>query len=125
MTRADLEPYVPADRLAVLREAGGTLGARLTTTDEQRRDALRHMAEALAAQRATEGSMRVTWSRGEPTVLEVHGHLEHLPGPAGTRLVFAVDRLAERTLSGAEVPRDEAARLRRLRAELAELETGA
>lgn len=121
MTRAELEPYTPADRHMVQREAGGVLPARLTTTDEQRRDALRHMAEALAAERATEGAMRVTWSRGEPTVLHIVGHLEHLPGPRGTRLIFALDSVTERTLTGAEVPRDEGARLRRLRAELAEL----
>jgi hypothetical protein len=117
-----LEPFTPADMLTVARADDGTvLPARATTSDEQRAEAIAHVRATRARTRESTGVVEVRWSRGEPTLLTVAGHVEHLPTPRGTQRVFAVDAVTEHTLGGVPILRDEAVRLRTLRAELADM----
>jgi hypothetical protein len=116
-----LEPFTPADALPPLRLNGEVDPARLTTTDEQRAEALQHAADELTRAHATEGVLEVRWSRHEPTVLTVTGHFEQLPTPRGTVAVFLPDRVTEATRAGVPIEHSESVRLRTLRQELADM----
>lgn len=115
----DAGDFHPAAERPRLLAAGVVLPPRLTTTDEQLREAKKHLeAVALSASAAAARAL-VHWTRSEPSVVEVHGHVEHLTLPTGVEEVFATDRVVERDVDGHELPRDEIARLERLKAELA------
>lgn len=115
----DAGDFTPAAELPKLLVDSEVLPARLSTTDEQTREAKRHLEAAALAAGADGARALVHWSRYPASVLEVHGHLEHLTRPTGVEAVFATDRIVERTADGAVVPRDELARLARLKDELA------
>lgn len=121
MGALSLPPFTPADTLPPLRLGDDIDPARMTTSDEQRAEALRHIAAECVRTHAKAATLEVRWTRGTPTVLEVSGHFEHLPTAAGVVAVYCPDEIAEHTLSGVAVQHDEAERLRRLRAELAEM----
>jgi hypothetical protein len=115
----DAGDFTPAAERGAVNDDQGTLPARLTTTDEQKHEAKRYL-EGVALRASADGArVLVHWSRYPATIVEVHGHLEHLTLPTGVEAVYATDRLVERTVDGAEVPRDEAVRLARLKSELA------
>jgi hypothetical protein len=115
----DAGRFTPAAELPKLLVDGEVLPARLSTTDEQTREAKRYLEQAALAAGADGARAVVDWSRGAPTTLEVHGHVEHLTLPSGVEAVWTTDRLVERTLAGEVIPRDELARLARLKSELA------
>lgn len=122
MDALSLEPFAPAAALSVGRTAlGDTDPARLTTSDEQRAEALEHAAELMVKAHATRATLEVRWTRGEPTVLTIAGHFETLPTPRGDVAVFAPDEVTEHTRGGVPILHDEAVRLRTLRAELADM----
>ena len=117
-----LEPFTPAAALAVGRMGlGETDPARLTTSDEQRAEALEHAAELMVKAHAERATLEVHWTRAEPTVLTIAGHFEHLPTARGEVAVFAPDDVAEHTLGGVPILHDETVRLNTLRAELADM----
>lgn len=95
-----------------------TLG-RLTTTEEQRMEALHKIAEHMQrnANRGRTVRATVKWTRGEPTVLEVEFATEHIEG----KRVYLADKITEYTTQGAEIQPNEQARLRTLQAESLEL----
>lgn len=116
-----LEPFTPTAALPVARGSNGTDPARLTTSDEQRAEALERAAEAMVRAHATRAEVEVRWSRSDPTVLTIEGHFEHLPTPRGEVAVFAPDTVTEHTLRGVPIHHDEGVRLNTLRAELADM----
>lgn len=115
----DAGDFTPSAELPKLLVDNEVLPARLSTTDEQMREVKRHLEAVALAGSANAARALVHWSRYEPTTVEVHGHVEHLTLPTGVEAIFATDRIVERLSTGAEVPRDELARLARLKDELA------
>ena len=113
----DIGQFQPTAALGPTRSGSGITLGRLTTTDEQRQEAIEKMTEAAAEHKAKEVRATVLWSRGEPTILDLTFTVEHLSGVK----VWLPDQLTEMTLAGAEIPQDETARLRRLTDEIADL----
>ena len=113
----DLGEFQPAATFGPLRGASGTTLGRDSTTEEQRMEAIEKLAQAATENRTVNARATVIWSRGEPTVLELTCVVEHLNG----KVVYLPDRVLETTLSGAEIPRDERARLRTLSDELSDM----
>lgn len=112
----------PESALGPIRSASGqtTLG-RLTTTDEQRAEAIERMTEIATRSglKRPEVKATIAWSRGEPTILEVHFLQEHI----GDEAVYIADKIIESMPSGGEIQRSEKSRLDRLNDELLELHT--
>jgi hypothetical protein len=96
---------------------GPTRPGRLTTHEEQRQEVIRKMTTEATEQGVTEVKERVTWPEGDETVVVVSFTKEHIDGEP----VYLPDRVVEYLPSGAEVPRDPDAVLRRLRAEVGEM----
>lgn len=69
---------------------------RRSTTDEQRRQAVRHALAWMAAERVYIVEVEVAWTRREPTVLTVRGHAERL----GERSIACEDSVVERDAEG-------------------------
>lgn len=113
----ELEPFTPATTTGPMRTSEVTVADRSTSTEEQRDQAVEHMRQVATAQRADAAAMRVNWSRGEPTILEVTFSIEHVEG----RRLWIADQVREFMLDGGEIPHDEAGRYRRLRAEVQEM----
>lgn len=117
-----LEPFTPTAALQVARMGlGETDPARLTTSDEQRAEAIAHAGELMVRAHATRAELEVRWTRSDPTVLTIEGHFEHLPTARGEVAVFAPDTVTEATLRGVPIHHDETMRLNTLRAELADM----
>lgn len=122
---SDLAEFSPQASFGPTREldangapTGVTKLGRLTTTQEQRREAISHVvAELQRRGRGTEGRVVVKWSRGAPTVLEVACTVERL----GDKRVLFADKIREYELSGAEIPDAARRRTRDLFAEVAEM----
>lgn len=108
----------PASSIGPSRSPNGqTLLGRLTTTEEQRAEALERMAEAAAEHKDKSVRATVIWSRGEPTVLDATFVVEHVDG----KRVWLLDTVNEFSLTGAEFVKDEVLRVTRLKEELADL----
>lgn len=90
---------------------------RMTTTSEQRREAEDWILAEMQKQGATEARATVVWTRGEPTILDVRARIEHIAGG----VLYAVDRVQEFTLAGAEILDNPRERMNRLIDEVAEL----
>lgn len=114
----DAGEFTPAAELPAYRLDGVAHPARLSTTDEQRLEAVKWLGGQALTGGDTAARATVHWSRYPATVLEVHGHVEHLTLPTGVEGVWANDRITERDEHGHELPRDELARLARLKSEL-------
>lgn len=114
----DAGDFTPAAERGKQLLDGSVMPARLTTTDEQTHEAKRYLESAASRGGDTAARATVHWSRYPASVVEVHGHVEHLTLPTGVEAVWVTDRLVERTAEGAEVPRDELGRLARLKTEL-------
>lgn len=113
----ELGDFEPASALGPTRTVSGTTLGRLTTSDEQRQEALAHLTQAANHYTDSPVRARVIWSRGEPTTLEAFFTVEHLDG----RKVWMLDRVLETTDAGTEVHPDERARLETLVDEVADL----
>jgi DMSO/TMAO reductase YedYZ molybdopterin-dependent catalytic subunit len=114
----DFHPSAERQKL-VVPETGRIFSPRLTTTDEQLHEAKRYLEAAALAGGEKSARCTVHWTRYEPWTVEVHGEVEHLTLPTGVEEIFATYRVVQRTADGHEIPRNEAARLARLKAELA------
>jgi hypothetical protein len=114
----ELDPFVPRATTGPLRTSEVTVLDRLTSTEEQKIEAVEHMRQAASKVREVNGvAMRVEWSRGEPTILEVTFSVEHVEG----RRVWLVDQVREFMVDGGQIPHDESGRYRRLRAEVEDM----
>lgn len=97
----DLGEYTPDAAHGPLRLPDGTtkLG-RLTTTDEQRFDAVTWMLAHLHPPE-TSVKAKIIWSRHTPSVLTIETVTEHTP--PGFPDVLVPERVTETTLGGAEI----------------------
>lgn len=114
----ELPDFSPQTSLAPSRNPdGSTVLGRLTTTEEQRAEALDWIVAQMAEAKATEAKARIMWQHLAPTILVVEAIVEHLNG----RRVYVADKVTELVESGAEVKTSEAQRFARLDAEIIEL----
>ena len=114
----DLGDFIPTAATPPMRVSDGetTLG-RLTTTEEQRLEAIEKIVQA-AGKRGEDGARAtVIWSNSDPTILEVTVLTEHVNGLP----IYFPDRVTEFTPSGGEISPSEEARVRTLVAEVGEL----
>jgi hypothetical protein len=106
----------------------GSAEARLTTTEEQHREAVRHALEWMVEHRVWVVEVRVEWTRYPASVLTVKGHAEHLHVPGqGEQIVPDWDEVTEADLEGVPIirsPSEEQARLERELAEVYRTTTG-
>lgn len=81
---------------------GITKTGRLTTTQEQRREAVDFIVARIRAAPQDEqiGRARIQWARHPSSILEVRCHFEHLNGK---RMLFPTE-VVEYTESGSEIP---------------------
>lgn len=114
----DAGDFTPTATLPPYRYEGVQYPGRLSTTDEQRQEAKHWLADQALRAGSTGARATVHWTRYPAGTLEVHGHVEHVALPTGVEALFAVDRVIERDAAGAVIPRDEQARLARLKTEL-------
>lgn len=116
----DMGEFHPEAAVSPTRTPDGrTLLGRLTTTEEQRAEAIAAMTAHVAknSNRGHEVKARIRWSHGDPTILEVSFTKEHIEG----KPVFLPARITETELNGAVIPPSEEARLRILQDELAQI----
>lgn len=115
----DLGDFTPQAAVGPMRSPSGeTILGRLTTTEEQRQEAVRFILAGMESAKAREGRARILWPNSdEPTTLEVTASIEHFDG----RKVWLLDHVIEMLPNGAEVPPNEDARLRQLVEEVADL----
>lgn len=112
-----LPDFTPTSATGPLR-IGATIGlGRTTTTEEQRVEALAHIAELAAQAGAESARMTVHWGSGDATILEATFSIEHVFG----KRVWFTDAVREFTIDGSEIEHDEAQRIARLSAEVDEL----
>lgn len=116
----DLE-HTPAGELPPVRgEDGSTQLSRLTTTWEQRAEALAFIlseAQKMAEARPQTLNCLVTWTRGEPSILRVKIRWETTSaGPLACQ-----DGVIEMSPTGGEVKIDQPAHYRKLNEELREM----
>jgi hypothetical protein len=110
-------PFTPDDTVQrtvdpVTREI---LPPRLTTTDEQERQAIGYALEQMVDLRIWKIAVPVMWSRRSPTTLTVVGHAEHLAGKIIPVFDHVEDEVDE---AGAPVDRERGTRFARLQDEL-------
>jgi hypothetical protein len=113
--------FEPASATGTTREGSTTILDRLTTSDEQRMQAVERAGEVAAEVKKDADLVRiqVVWTRGDPTVLEIPMSVEHFDG----QRVWIPDTTAIRefTLDGGEIQHDESSRLRQLQDEVVDL----
>jgi hypothetical protein len=114
----EAEPFAPTTELPPLRGPGGTaILPRLTTTDEQHIEAIKHFTELAASSRRNVVRGQILWGRHEPTVLEVTFTVEHIDGEK----VWLPFEILETTLEGGIIHRTEDDRLALLQDEISEM----
>lgn len=113
----DLGIFEPTGAYGPTRSASGTTLGRLTTTEEQKREAIEQLTLVAAEKGVDELRATIQWSRGEPTILNLTFDIEHIDG----KEVYLPNRVTELTTSGGEIEASEEARLRRLNAEVGHL----
>ena len=92
--------YAPPATQAPVRMAGGqTTPGRHTTTQEQRQAAIDFALSEMATAKTKELRIKVEWSRGEPTILEVIADVEHL----GDKPIHVMRKVTEFTAAGVEI----------------------
>lgn len=96
---------------------GATRPGRLTTHEERRQEVIRELGKRAAKRGETEVRDTVKWPDGYETIVVVSMTIEHIDGQP----VYITDRVTEYAPNGAEIPRDPAAAMRRLSAEVEEL----
>lgn len=117
--RRDLGEYTPDSTLDPIRlDSGVTQLGRLTTTEEQRRQAIDWMLDKMQQQGADEAMATINWSRLDPTVLVVTALVERKP--IGGSL-YTVNTVEERSTRGADIIVTRAARMARLIDEVSDL----
>jgi len=107
----------PATQAPVRLANGSTVPGRHTTTQEQREAAVEFALAKMQESSSSEQRIKVTWSRGEPTILEVTADVEHL----GDKPIRVMRKVVEFTAAGVEIKRTAADRARVLVSEVAEL----
>lgn len=113
----DVGVFEPTAAIGPSRTASGTTLGRLTTTEEQKREAIERLTLVAAERGVDELRATIAWSRGEPTILSLTFDVEHIDG----KEVYLPDRVTELTTGGGEIEANEEARLRRLNAEVLDL----
>lgn len=113
----DLGVIEPQATLGPTRTSNGTVLGRATTSEEQRAEVIAYMEKHATKERAATLRAQISWARGEATILEISYSLEHIDG----KPVRITDKVVEQMLNGSEVPQNEEARLRKLKAEIAEM----
>lgn len=95
---------------------GPTRPGRLTTHEEQRVEVIKTLTSRAAKRGSAEERESVIWPDGDETIIVVSLSVEHINGDP----VYLPERVVEYLPSGAELRRDPATILRRLRAEVDE-----
>ena len=117
---SDLGSFTPNGALGPIRlNDGVTQLGRLTTTHEQRQEAVRWILDRLAEKKQGEGRATIVWSRQEPTVLSVVARVENLPADLG--VLYVAESVTEQTVTGAEFEESHAQRAEKLREEVSDL----
>jgi hypothetical protein len=100
----------------------GVAEPRLTTTEEQRAEAVRHALAWMVEHKVWIVEVRVEWTRHPATVLTVRGHAEHLHIPGrGEQIIPDWDEVTEADLEGTPIHRTPAEEQMTLERELAEI----
>lgn len=126
----DLGTFTPRDVLPPVRDYAGNVSlGRQTSTTEQRTEAVAWLKDALADKGQTEGKVKVIWSRGEPTILEVRIRWEYVTvededGEKVKIPVAVVDHELHYTLSGAEIHETRAQKAAQLNEEVSQMVRG-
>lgn len=114
----DLGEFTPRGELPPTRGGDGVVRpGRLTTTDEQREQAIAHILSKLSGKAQVEGRAVVKWRSMEPSVISVRASAEHIDGQAH----YMLKDWSELTLSGGEIKSTSQARMATLVAEVGEL----
>lgn len=111
--------FQPAGVVQTFRDENGyTHLARATTTEEQRTEAVEHALRLMQASSASELRIVVEWTRGDPTILEVKAHVEHL---ARDQALYCEEETHEFSMNGADADLTTAQRSSRTIREVAAL----
>lgn len=123
-----LPDFTPRDVVPPVRNpiTGVVQLGRKTATHEQYTEAVARAKEILIDKRETEGRVKVLWSRGEPTILEVRIRIEHVTmededGEKRKVAVPVLDKISQHAINGAEIRETRAQKSARLVEEVTEM----